>query len=272
MIRRTLLAAFVLALPVGLTAQGAKGTGSRWILDDARGSFCVSYLADPALAEQLVPKGTELTPASAVTELTPMLARVIRDEPQFATWIPSAICAGFYGAVTIDGEVAARAKGERGILVMTHSVAAKAPRGQQQAGNLLLELSTDNGVVARMAENAGIRIERRDAVVTPSREGGDDIMTLQVDKAKLVWSGHRTGEPRVDVTQMMSYGLEGRRNTNYQLVASFAPDTVWAVVGQLRIEGKDDLAKTLKASPIRAVGPIRTGGRAEWFFTRGGND
>jgi hypothetical protein len=41
-----------------------------------------------------------------------------------------------------------------------------------------------------------------------------------------------------------------------------------ALVGSLRVEGKGDLAKLLKASPIRFVGPLYRGGGGELRFTR----
>jgi hypothetical protein len=173
--------------------------------------------------------------------------------------------------VTVDGEVAAQAKGDRPVLVMTHAIAATAPRGQQGAGYLLVELSTDNGTLARVAEDVGLLVERREVARVPDREGGDDAWHFQVEKAKLLWSGHPTGEPRVEETQVMSFGLAGRRTTSWLLEAKSTPDTTRLLVGQLRVEGKDDLAKALKASPIRAVGPLEQGGRSEWRFTKGGN-
>jgi hypothetical protein len=271
MTRRTLLTALSLIMPAVLQAQVAgEVSASKWLLEDARGSFCIWYLTDPAVAPKLAPKGTTLAPAGTGAELPAAVVRVIRDEPQFAAWIPAMICVGRYGAVTVDGETAVRARADRSILLMTHAIAAAAPRGQSGAAWYLLELSTDNGNVARLAEGVGIRTERRELDVLPAREGGDAIMTIQVEKAKLIWSGHPTGESRVEATQPMSFGLAGMRTSNWRLDASFTPDSSHLVVGQLRVEGKDDLAKALKASPIRWVGPIVAGGRGEWLFTRGG--
>ncbi len=270
MIRPVVMAALLaLALaPADARAQVEAPT-TRWLLEDARGSFCIWYLVDPALAPKLAPKGTQFAVAGSGAALPPMVARVIRDEPQFASWIPAAICVGRYGVVRIDGEEAARAREGRSILVLTHSIAAIAPMGQAGAGFFLLELATDDGNVVRLAELSGLRVERREVAIVPSREGGDDALHLQVEKARLVWSGHRFGEPRVETTQSMSFGLAGMRTSSWRLEAGFATDTVQPVVGQLRIEGKDDLAKALKASPIRAVGPFQQGGRAEWLFSRG---
>ena len=272
MTRRTLLTALFLLAPSVVHAQVAGETGSsKWLLEDARGSFCIWYLADPAIAPKLAPKGTVLTAAGTGAGLPPAVVRVIRDEPQFAAWIPAVICVGRYGAVTIDGETAGRARADRSILLMTHAIAAAAPRGQSGAAYYLLEFSTDNGNVARLAEGVGIRVERRELDIAPPRGGPDSIMTVQIEKARLIWSGHPTGDSRVEATQPMSFGLAGLRTSSWRVDAGFAPDTSRLVVGQLRVEGKDDLAKALKSSPIRWVGPILAGGRGEWQFTRGGN-
>lgn len=270
MIRSPLATMLLLLMPLAASAQVEAGN-STWHLDDSRGSFCVWYLADPAMAADLAPKGTVFAPAGAGTALPPPVARLVRDEPQFGSWIPAAICVGLYGTVTVDGEVAARAKGDRPVLVMTHAIAAMAPRGQEGAGYFLLELSTDNGMLARVAEDAGLQVERREVTRVSGREGGDEAWHFQVKKAKLLWSGHATGEPRVEPTRTMSFGLAGSRTSSWLLTAKFTPDTLRLLVGQLRVEGKDDLAKALKASPIRAVGPLEQGGRAEWRFTKGGN-
>lgn len=270
MTRSPLATALLLLAPITAAAQ-VDAKSSTWELDDSRGSFCVWYLADPAMAPDLAPKGTVFAPAGAGEGLPPAVARLVRDEPQFGSWIPASICVGLYGKVTVDGEVAAQAKGDRPVLVMTHSIAAAAPRGQEGAGYFLLELSTDNGTLARVAEDIGLQVERREVTRVPDREGGDDAWHFQVEKAKLLWSGHPTGEPSVESTRMMSFGLVGRRTSSWLLEAKATPDTTRLLVGQLRVEGKDDLAKALKASPIRAVGPLEQGGRSIWQFTRGGN-
>jgi hypothetical protein len=41
-----------------------------------------------------------------------------------------------------------------------------------------------------------------------------------------------------------------------------------AMIGSLKVEGKDDLAKLLKASPIRFVGPVYQGGTGSLQFSR----
>ena len=117
MTRSPLATALLLLAPITAAAQ-VDAKSSTWELDDSRGSFCVWYLADPAMAPDLAPKGTVFAPAGAGEGLPPAVARLVRDEPQFGSWIPASICVGLYGKVTVDGEVAAQAKGDRPVLVM----------------------------------------------------------------------------------------------------------------------------------------------------------
>jgi hypothetical protein len=49
---------------------------------------------------------------------------------------------------------------------------------------------------------------------------------------------------------------------------TFTPEWSRPLVGVLSVEGKDDLAKALKASPIRFVGPRYYGGKGELRFSR----
>jgi hypothetical protein len=49
---------------------------------------------------------------------------------------------------------------------------------------------------------------------------------------------------------------------------TLTPEWTKAMVGSLRVEGKDDLAVAIKASPIRFVGPAVVGGGGELVFGR----
>src|SRR5664279_5301123 len=87
---------------IPLDAQ--KITESRWSLAGAKGGFCIWYLIDPAIAPELADKGTVFAPAGTGSTLPNALAQTIQDEPRFTTWIPAAICIGFYASITIGDE------------------------------------------------------------------------------------------------------------------------------------------------------------------------
>lgn len=244
--------------------------GSRWTLTDARGGFCVWYLAEPELARELVPKETVLRPAGDGAGLPTSVARVIQDEPRFAAWIPAAICVNLYRQVAADGKALVTAKDEEPILVMTHSLAATSPRGVSGADHYLVELGTDRGSLARAAELLGARSFDRSVTIRKDPEGGDDEIELKVGKTKIFWQGHQTGASRVGTTRSMSFGYAGLRTTTWHVGFEGAPTETFLMVGALRVEGKDDLGKALRASPIRAVGPLEHGGQATLTFARPG--
>lgn len=260
-------------LAVGLAAPlAAQDDGeSKWTLSDARGGFCIWYLADPAQVGELVPKGVTVRAAGTGTAgLPPSLARVIQDEPQFASWVPGTICIGFYGEASVDGKRTVTAKDGETILVMTHSIAATAPRGVTGADHFLVELGTDRASLARAAEMAGIRTFDREVEVNKVPDSDDDEIIIKLGKTRIHWQGHPAGESRVEWTRSMSFGYAGQRLSTWMVTFEAAPQQVRSMVGALRVEGKDDLGKVLKASPIRAVGPIERGGSASITFSRAG--
>lgn len=261
--RRTALL-FSVLMSAPLAAQDDGGT--RWTFTDARGGFCIWYLADPDLARELVPKGTVLRPAGDGVGLPAAVTRVIQDEPRFGTWVPATICVNLFGQVAADGRTLATAKADEPILIMTHSLAASSPRGVSAADHYLVELGTDRGSLARAAELLGARSFDRSVSIRKSPDSDDDEVELKLGKTKIFWQGHRTGAARVGTTRSMSFGYAGLRTTNWQVEFEFTPSETFLMVGALRVEGKDDLGKALRASPIRTVGPSEQGGAATLTF------
>ena len=212
------------------------------------------------------PLGDRQAPAGEGAGLPASVARVIQDEPRFGSWVPGAICVNLYGQVAADGKALVTAKPDEPILVMTHSLAATSPRGVSGADHYLVELGTDRGSLARAAELLGARSFDRSLTIRKDPEGGDDEIELKVGKTRIFWQGHQTGESRVGTTRSMSFGYAGLRTTNWHLSFESTPTETFLLVGALRVEGKDDLGKALRSSPIRAVGPLERGGQATLTF------
>ncbi len=259
------VAALLLLLSPGVLVAQEKEL--RLTLTDARGGYCISYLVDPAVAVGLAPEGAVLTPAGKGAGLSPFLTRVIQDEPQFAAWIPAAVCIGRYAAAALDGREVARAKVEKAITVVTSWVAVANPLGVVGATAALLGLSVDESRVLRPLQEFGVRIDDRSPLLTPG-ENGDTQLDLKLGKTRISWVGHPIGDPRVGSTQPMSFGYAGQRNSVWRVSVSGTPGERRLMVGALRVEGKDALAKALKSSPIRAVGPLESGGTTEFLFHR----
>lgn len=261
-------AVLVLALAVTsfrpLTAQDKE---LRLTLTDARGGYCVSYLIDPAVAGELVPEGTTLAKAGTGDGLSPFLARVIADEPQFAAWVPAGICVGRYAAAAVDGREVFRAKEGKAFTIITSWVGAVDPLEVSGTTALLLEIAADESRLLRPLADFGLQPEERSVQIEPA-DAGDTSLEMKLSKTRISWVGHPTGDPRVGTTRSMTFGYGGSRKSVWRITSSWTPATTRLMVGALRIEGKDALAKALKSSPIRAVGPMEDGGTAEFLFQR----
>ena len=132
----------------------------------------------------------------------------------------------------------------------------------------VLELGTDVTALQRRGGEVALRVAARQLKVMGGSDGEDPTWEVALDGAKLVWMGHPTGEPRVASTRTMLFGYAGNRNSDWSGVFRLAGGSERALVGALRVDGKGWLAKALKASPIRAVGAVATGGTLEVTLAR----
>ena len=98
----------------------------------------------------------------------------------------------------------------------------------------------------------------------------DDRYELKIGKTVILFDGHAApdstlGTAPVDQSWVFS---ASRGGVVWRISAVLQPTLTRALVGALRIQGKDELATALRASPIRLVGPIYTGGRGQILFRR----
>lgn len=235
----------------------------RWI--DGQGGFCVWYLADPAVATDLAPTGMRLRTAAETSDLPAVIIRIVQDEPRFAEWIPGAVCVGLYVDVAANGTPVGHMEDGRPILLTLTALAAHAPLGTG-AEWYLTEIGLDAGRLDRAAGDAAIPTEDRELRTRTGLEGEDDAWELELEGARLFWTGHATGEPRVGSTRSMSFGYAGERNLPLLVEVRTAPTEEQAQIGALRIEGKGALAQAMKSSPIRTVGPLERGGELTVTF------
>lgn len=237
-------------------------TESTWSMQDARGGFCIWYLVDPAMAPGLAEKGTVFATAGTGSTLPRSLAQTIGDEPRFTSWIPAAICVWSYGTITIGDNRPIVATPDQPLTLVAHFLAAQSPRGAGGAGFLLLRLGSDNRVVRNQGNDPGLSIDGVTVVAGKDRGTPEDRVEFRLEDTQITWIGHPSGEPSVGTTRSMSFGYAGSRKTSWQGSFETTPAATHVMIGSLRIDGKGLLAKALKSSPIRAVGPVETGGSA----------
>lgn len=264
--RCTVLLGLLGLSPCFATLSAQKVTELPWAMQDARGGFCIWYLVDPALAPLLAEKGTTFAPAGTGSTLPNALAQTIRDEPRFTSWIPAAICVLFYGRISIGDNKPILAASGQPLTLVAHLIAAQAPRGAGGAGFLLLKLGSDSRVVRNQGGDPGLPIAGMTVVAGKDRGTPEDRVDFRLEDTQITWVGHPSGDPSVGTTRSMSFGYAGARSTNWQGSLETTPAETHAMIGSLRIEGKSPLSKALKSSPIRAVGPIETGGTGRFLF------
>lgn len=146
----------------------------------------------------------------------------------------------------------------------TVTVGTKAPR------DFVVELYGGRGGLGRAAEGPGVPIEEVRAEVAAGADTIPDAYSVKIGKTLLVWIG-RPARDSTRVTQpvLESWSMVGLRSLGiWQTELELAAQWSQPLVGSFRVEGKGDLAKALKASPIRFVGPLYRGGGARLRFRR----
>lgn len=258
-----LLAVLGLAGAVALPAQSADS--ARWTMHGSQRGYCIWYLVDTATALSLVPHGVTVAVLSGVPNAPAALLRVAQDEPRFAGWVPAAFCLHFYDSVALDDRTIATEGRGREIVIATSSIAAADPFGTH-AGHYLLSLMSNDRQVRNAAGDLNLGPDDITMTSRDRGEGGDSDITFESGGVRIIWTGHPTGTPDVGTTQAMSFGYAGSHRVNWAIAIQDQPANQRYMVGSLEVDGKNTLAKALKASPIRAVGPEWFGGSAEMTF------
>ena len=261
-------ALFALSAGVG-RVQAQRPAEVRWALEGNRGSYCIWYLADPDLARSLVPSSIALAPAGTGAGLPPLLARTVQDEPRFAQWIPGAICIAAYDRVTSGGRTLAQGKAGRPVIVGTNSLAASEARGFPTATSYLIDFMTDQRSLSRAADAAGFGMDGI-TVLTKQQVGADDPrVSITVAGVQITWSGHAIGDSGVGKTRSMSFGYGSGRAPSWLIDLESAPASTRLMAGSLEVDGRNTLARALKASPVRGIGPEDSGGTVTLTFHPG---
>jgi hypothetical protein len=237
--------------------------------------YCVQLLLDPAKLDVSIPQGARPLRADAVQDLSPVLRNVIANQPEFAGWTPSKICMYYMETVDVGSLRVTERNPEEAPMVGVWSLlaadgAADAPK------EVALRLFTNNGRLERAAEVSGLDLRKvRSEVRTIPNE--DDPAappigvqrTVRLNKTLLTWEGRRVSDSaRVRAPLTMEWRADSKRRG--PMTARLALSAEWSkgMAGSLRVEGEDDFAEAVKASPVRFVGPAVMGGSGELAFGR----
>lgn len=234
-------------------------------------AYCVRFLIRPNILPYITPDGVAPAPAGTVAGLHPVLERSVAEQPDsFARWVPSRICVVHFDSAYVGG----RGIGPDGQPVQSLVVWSMAARPTGASGDTtaatdaVIALRATNGDLEDAADDAGVRAGRVWTRLGPISEIGREESTVRVGKTSLVWEGHVSededgGGLPADWRWWSIDAKRGRR----RMAVDLHSDRTRGMVGSLQVVGDDDLAESLKASPIRHAGPIHMGGTAEVTIT-----
>lgn len=265
------LAGALLLAAASAQAQSEKEI-QQWTLRPLHAGLCLSFLMDSAAAERQMPRDFHPRPAREVTGLNPAVQRTTQ-EGDYANWIPSDFCL-FYGDSLRMGEdwIAhdhIRDYRDRELLAVW-LLAAVPDEGQGSPDQYFTPaVMTSNWQVAQRAQSVLIKADHVDAQAGKSPDSTEnDRFQLKVGKTVLIWDGHLADSAQVAPARRQTWVTPGFRGSRSMALITLQPDSTQAIAGQLRIQGKGDLADALRASPIRMVGPFVWGGTLELHFLR----
>ncbi|MEO8199237.1 MAG: hypothetical protein ABI679_01830 [Gemmatimonadota bacterium] len=268
------LLSLVLGVSTVSRAQQSSQVVQHWSLDNLRAGWCVSFLIDPAMANDDLPRGFRARAASTFPGLSPALSTLIRNEPNYATWIPSQFCAGHFDQVKIGETVLGDARPALndtqylGMWLIAGAPIAPAPDSATQTF-FLATLRTSNWRLIRLAETALIPAEYAEPFAGKVPESIEDRYRVKMGGTSLTWDGHRAGDSAWTAPGIQQkWWAVNTRGARIMADVRMQPDSAQNVAGTLQFTGKDDLSKSLRASPIRMVGPLMWGGSGSIEFTR----
>jgi hypothetical protein len=256
------------AAPVAAQESPEGREGPVWIFQGLRTAQCVRFLLDPAVARRAVPDGARLLPASRDETLHPALRIVIDGQPEFAAWAPSSVCLFYGDTLTLGGRRLVTKDPRKRRMIGLWTVAAS-EQGSGARRDIVLEFFGAGGGLVQAAGQGKVRLRDAKSSVSKVPDTENDLYNVKIGKTRLTWNGRAVGDStRIEQPIQEAWEAKGTNGMVWRVQATLKPEWSRPLVGVLSVEGKDDLAKALKASPIRFVGPLYQGGGGELRFSR----
>jgi hypothetical protein len=228
----------------------------------------VRFLVDPDAAARELKQGFRLLRADQDEALHPALRQVVQTQQEFASWAPSSLCFYYTDAVQVGGRRIAEHNPRIAQMVGIWSLAT-VEQGSGVRRDLVLDMYASRERLRAAAAANLIQLHEAEAGFRAATDTSGTEYRQTIGKTRLVWSGRTAGDStRVEQPIVETWELSGARGVTWSAQLALSPAWARALVGSLRVEGKGDLAKALKASPIRFVGPFYRGGGGQLRFTR----
>jgi hypothetical protein len=270
-----LAVAIQIASSTPLAAQTGDTEAHRWRLGGLRSGFCVQLLLDPA-SEVLreLPAGYKPVPASQARDLHRSLRDVVKDQTEFASWTPSRLCFHAVDTIRTSEFTLGDRSGRHPQLLAIWTATATGPDGA--AHDVALDLFANSQRLIRSARLSGQPVQEarlRVGKVPEEDENGvpssDDRFEVKLGKTTITWDGRLAGDSAVvRVPLETAWTATGARGALVKGRLTLSPTASRAMVGSLKVDGKDRFAKALKSSPTRFAGPAFHGGEGMVSFER----
>jgi hypothetical protein len=250
------------------SGNGGKA-GAHWRLSEVRKTFCVQWLLNPDSLRGVLPGGARLLSSDQSPDLHPVLRQVVASQPEYRSWTPSALCFYRMGSVSTESEtIGGGSDSSKAPVLGIWTVAAET--GTSGPRILALELRANDGDLREAGRHAGLEFDRLTVAVGPvPRDDGpprpdETRYQIRFGKTLLVWDG-RPAEVATRSATPVVWRWQAVRSRGGWLTGdvTLTPAGSSMMIGSLRVEGKDPLARALQASPIRYVGPAYQGGEGQ---------
>jgi hypothetical protein len=260
--RRLVAAVALMAMPGPLAAQGA-GEGTPWQFSNLQQGYCITFLVNPEDARRLLPEDAQPVRLNAMTDAHPVLARVMADQPEYGSWMPAAVCIYRFARADLAGrQLIAPAGGSEMVGVIAY--AARVTISQPANGLSVSVLFSNDRTVVKATDSTAVTIRLIKASFGKAAHSDDEHHVIELGNTKLVWDGHAANDS-VPVSEPLEqvWVVKGPRGKPLLLRWKLTARSSRSMVGALVIQGKDKLAKVMRQSPIRYLGPIYQGGIGE---------
>ena len=276
LIPKTLSLWFALSLASGpASAQQPTQALQEWTLQNVRAGWCIHFLMDSSAADKELPKEFRPVPATGFAGLSPAITSLIAGEPEYQRWVPAQWCSIYYDQARVGettlGDAAPELDDTQYLGAwLIGAVPSQDPAGAPSSPSFFIAtLRTPNWRMIRLAETSLIRMEYAERAIGKVPEGTDDRYRVEMGRTIITWDGHLAGDSATAAPQVsQTWHALNSRGARIRAEVTLAPEKRQNVAGSLQIAGNDDLAKSLRASPIRMVGPLDWGGIGTLSFVR----
>lgn len=260
--KRRILVGLLALAPAATHAQQHAAVDA-WQFGNLQQGYCITYLVSPEDAPALLPDDAQPIRLDAMPNAPPILARVLKDQPEYASWMPSFICIYRFGRADVAGREVIAPSGASEMVGMV-AFSARVTAGQPDGGVFISRLFTNDKRIARATDSTAMPFQQVKATYGKAAHGDDERHILVLGKSSLIWDGHAAADSApVSAPIKQALVIRGPRNKPVILSWHLTATQNRSMVGALVVQGKDRLAKLLRKSPIRYLGPLYEGGKGE---------